>query len=211
MFLRSVADLFQVPRWRIDPVGHNVSRTKQEQNERDRIAAELAQWLVPGWQVDRNRLQLVTIDTALGYLQRNQQVLLRCRKRGCHRRVELDLRGAVEEGHADKPLKQLIKILRCRHWAGCELEEVSAIYPEGVPLVSYINDQDTLVAVECEQCGTRVVLPPRKMIARLMRAGRGDGSTGILKLGSVIRGPCRKCGARRFRSETVEPKCPGSG
>ena len=192
-------------------MGHNVSRTRQAQLRRDSIADELSQWLVPGWQVDRTRLQIVTINTVLGFHQRKQQVLLRCRKRDCHRRVEVDLRSAIEGGHADKSLKELIDILRCGHWAGCELEEVSAIYPEGVPLVAYVDRREVLIAVTCEHCGARVILPPRQMIARLKQAGRGDGSTGILKLGSVVRGPCRKCGTAHFGSGVIEAKAVGTG
>jgi hypothetical protein len=191
-------------------VGHNTSKQKRKEIEQNRIVAELSQWLVPGWRVDRNRLQIVTVDTVLGHFQRGQEVLLRCRKRGCFRRVEVDLRSAIEEGHADKSLRDLIAILRCGHWCGCEIEEVHALYPDGVPLVSYLNHPDVLIAVTCEHCGTRLLLPPRQMIARLKKAGRGGGSTGVLKLGTVVRGPCRKCGTSLFRSETVWPKQPGN-
>jgi hypothetical protein len=190
-------------------VGHNTSRTKREEIERQRRADELAQWLVPGWQVDRNRLEIVATETVLGYFQRGQEVLLRCRRTDCRRRVEVDLRSAIEEGHADQPLKHLIEVLRCRHWAGCQLAEVSAIYPEGVPLVAYLAN-DVLIAVTCEHCTTRILLPPRQMIARLTAAGRGDGATGVLKLGSVIRGPCRRCGTSRFRSEVIWPRAIGT-
>jgi hypothetical protein len=79
-------------------VGHNTSKQKRREIEQDCIVAEFSQWLVPEWQVDRSRLQIVTIDTVLGHCQRSQEVLLRCRKRDCHRRVEVDLRGEQASG-----------------------------------------------------------------------------------------------------------------
>jgi hypothetical protein len=138
-------------------------------------------------------------------------MLLRCRRMDCHRRVEIDFRQAVHSGMGDQSTKHLIQLLRCGHWVGCQLEEVSASYPNGVPLVSYLNHKDVLIAVACEQCAVRILLPPRAIIARLMKAGTGDGSTGALELGGRVRGPCRQCGGRRFRTDVVWPKAPGTG
>jgi DNA-directed RNA polymerase subunit RPC12/RpoP len=117
--------------------------------------------------------------------------------------VEVEFKGAVQAGLGDRPLSHLIHCLRCQHWAGCGLEEASAVYPLGVPLVAFLNEEDTLIAIVCEACGARVLLPPRAVIDRLKRAGTGDGSTGVLELGKRVRGPCRQCRATRFRSEII--------
>lgn len=191
-------------------MGHNTSRTQQEHLRRRSEVQELERWLVPGWAVDQANPRIVAIDTALAYLQRGQQILLRCSRPDCRRRVELDLKGAIEDGRAGHSLKQLIGALRCRHWSGCRLEEVSAIYPDGIPLIAVINEVGSLILVECENCQARILLPPRQMITRLAAAGRGNGATGVHKLGSVVRGPCRRCGRRKFRSDLVRGRAPGT-
>jgi hypothetical protein len=192
-------------------MGHNTSRTQQEHLRRRGQVHELEQWLVPGWQIDLASAHILPIDTALGYMQRRQQILLRCSRPDCRRRVELDLKSAIEDGRADHSLKQLIGALSCRHWSGCQLHEVHAIYPHGVPLIAYLDGQNSvLIAVTCQGCSVRVVLPPRQMITRLKEAGRGDGSTGVLELGQAVRGPCRRCGRTRFRSEVIQGRAPGT-
>ena len=192
-------------------MSHNVSRGKKDQVEFSRRLAELTPLLVPGWQLDSGRLQIVAVKTVLGFHQRGQQMLLRCRRTDCHRRVEIDFREAVQAGKGDWPPNHLLHVLRCGHWAGCKLQEVSATYPNGVPLVGLITKADVLIAIICESCAARLLLPPCAVIARLKQAKRGDGSTGVLELGKRVRGPCRKCGAGRFRSELVWSKAAGTG
>ncbi|PWG03490.1 hypothetical protein [Sphingosinicella humi] len=187
----------------------NLSRSKRDEKRRAARLAELKPFLVPGWQISSDNLRVVAVATVLGFYQRGQEMLLKCGRRDCHRRVEIDFRAAVQAGRGDQPPQHLIQALRCGHWDGCKLEEVSAIYPKGVPLVAYLNDKDVLIAIACEQCPARVLLPPRAIIERLKQARRGDGSTGILELGRRIRGPCRRCGGREFRSEVLPPKAPG--
>jgi DNA-directed RNA polymerase subunit RPC12/RpoP len=85
-------------------------------------------------------------------------------------------------------------MLRCHHWNGCRLEEASSTYPKGVPLVAYLQEEDALIAIACNGCGTRLLLPAAEVIRRLKAAGRGDGATGVLELGTAVRGPCRRCG-----------------
>lgn len=186
-------------------MGHNVSRGRQDEIERQSRLAELKPFLVPGWRIDTSRLQIVEVRTALGHYQRGQEVLLRCRRADCHRRVEIDFRAAVHAGLGDKPLSHLLQRLRCDHWSGCQLEETAASYPRGVPLVGYLQHADVLIAIACTGCETRLLLPPREVIRRLQAAGRGDGSTGILGLGKAVRGPCRKCSGRSFAAEVVWP------
>lgn len=189
----------------------NASRSKRDEMERTARLTDLQPLLVPGWQISPDGLRVVTVATVLGFYQRGQEMLLKCRRRDCHRRVEIDFRAAIQAGRGNQSPRHLIHDLRCGHWDGCSLEEVSAIYPNGVPLVAYLNDKDMLIAIACEQCPARLLLPPRAVIERLKQAGRGDGSTGILELGRRVRGPCRRCGGRKFRSEVVSPKAPGTG
>ncbi len=191
-------------------MSHNVSRNKQDEKARSRQMAELKSLLAPGWQIDPGSLQIVAVSTVLGFYQRGQEMLLRCRRPDCHRRVEIDFREAVQAGKGDWPPAHLVHVLRCGHWAGCKLQEVSATYPNGVPLVGLLAKADVLIAIACEACAARLLLPPRVVIARLKQAGRGDGSTGVLELGKRVRGPCRRCSGRRFRSEVVWPKAPGT-
>ena len=191
-------------------MSHNTSRSKREEIERGLRISALKPFLVAGWRLNQVHARFETVETALGFYERGQEMLLRCQRRECRRRVEVDFRSALQAGHGDLPIKEVIQLLRCRHWGGCELAEVSAIYPNGVPLVAYLNEPDILVAITCIGCSTRLLLPPAKVIERLVQAGIGDGSTGILRLGQVVRGPCRKCGGRRFSSETVQPKAAGT-
>ena len=190
-------------------MGHNVSRSKQDEIRCSQRVAELKPFLVPGWQVDLSRSEIVDVKTVLGFYQRGQAVLLRCQRPDCRRRVELDLRAAVQAGHGDRTLPHLLHLLRCQHWSGCKLEEVSATYPKGVPLIGYLQHHDVLIAIACTGCEARLLLPPKAVIERLKQAGRGDGSTGVLELGLAVRGPCRKCGRQKFKADVVWPRVPG--
>jgi hypothetical protein len=192
-------------------VSHNTSRSKRGRIDSNRRLAELKPLLVPGWQIDPAKLEIIAVPTVLGFCQRGQEMLLRCRRPDCHRRVEIDFREAVQAGKGDWPPSHLIHILRCGHWAGCKLYEVSSTYPNGVPLIGLLAQADVLIAIVCEACAARLLLPPQAVIVRLKQAGRGDGSTGVLEVGKRVRGPCRKCGAGRFMSELVWPKAPGTG
>ncbi len=191
-------------------MGYNVSRNRRIEMVRRRRMAELEPYLVPGWQLDPDGLRIVTVDTALSFYQRGQELLLRCQRADCRRRVEVDVKQAMRAGLGDKPTAHLVELLRCRHWAECRLQQVSAIYPHGVPLVAYLDDEDVVIEVKCEKCGYRLLLPPEAMIDRLIKAGRGDGSTGIHSLGKAVRGPCRKCGGRQFKADVIRPKAPGT-
>lgn len=189
-------------------VSHNVSRGKQGEFERKQRLDELKPFLVPGWTLDLSRLQPIEVRTVLGYYQRGQDMLLRCRRRDCRRRVEVDFRAAVQGGLGDRPASYMLELLKCRHWNGCQLEEASATYPKGIPLVALLGEAEVLIAIACAVCAARALLPPREVIRRLNAAGRGDGSTGILELGQAVRGPCRNCSGRRFAAELVWPKRP---
>jgi hypothetical protein len=191
-------------------VSHNVSRGKQDEIERSRRLGELRPFVVAGWQIDPSKFQIVEIKTVLGYHQRGQEMLLRCQRTDCRRRIEIDFRAAVHAGLGDRPVFHLHHLLRCHHWSGCRLEEISATYPKGVPLVGYLQHPDVLIAILCTHCEARLLLPPKQVIARLKAAGRGDGSTGILELARVIRGPCRKCGVRRFECQVIWSQRPVS-
>lgn len=158
---------------------------------------------MPGWQLDRIKAQIAEIPTVLGHLQRGQQLLLRCQRKDCRRRCEVDLRSAIEAGLSDRPVKHLLEVLRCRHWDGCALDEYSAIYPNGVPLIAYLNHRDVLIAIACANCEARTLLPPREVIRRLRAAGRGDSNTGVHALAKAVRGPCRKCHHRQFTTDVV--------
>jgi hypothetical protein len=96
-------------------------------------------------------------------------------------------------------------MLRCHHWSGCRLEETSATYEQGVPLVALLQHEDVLIAIACAACRGRALLPPREVIRRLRAAGRGDAATGVLELGKAVRGPCRRCTGRRFETQVIWP------
>jgi hypothetical protein len=187
-------------------MAHNVSTERKARIERARRVGELREFLVPGWRLDLERLEIVEVNTALGHYQRGQQLLLLCRKADCRRRVEVDLRSAIEAGLSDQPVAVLLERLRCRHWQGCELAQAHAIYPNGVPLVSYLKEKDRLIAIACTACGGRSLLPPAEVIKRLTSVGRGNGNTGIIELARAVRGPCRRCGHQRFTTSAVKTK-----
>ena len=191
-------------------VAHNISRRKREEIERRTRDQELRPYLVPGWTLDPLRGTFTPTKTVLGHFQRRQSVLFRCQRSDCRRRIELDLRSALDAGLGDKSMPDLLEMLRCRHWRGCDLTETSATYCDGVPLIALIGDAGTLIAIVCAKCNDRLLLPARAVIERLKKAGRGDGATGVIALGSKIRGPCRKCGGRSFKSAPIWPQHPAS-
>lgn len=170
----------------------------------------MSPFLVPGWTVGHTGRQLVEVKTVLGFHQRGQGLLLRCSHSDCRRRIDVDIRAAVEAGLGDKPIAFLLEHLRCAHWGGCQLAESSQVYPQGVPLVGFLDQPDVLIAIVCQDCPHRLLLPPRAVILKLKASGRGDGSTGVKQLGDLVRGPCRRCGSRQFRSEVVWPRHPSS-
>lgn len=189
-------------------MGANISLELRRRLERQERAKELSKLLVPGWTLNYDATGFIDAPTVLGHWQRGQTVLLRCSKRDCRRRVELDLRAAVDSGLGDRTLAQIVALLGCRHWTGCALGFQHATYPEGVPLISVLAHPDALVAIACDGCAARTLLPPRRVIERLLATGRGNGATGILELGRKVRGPCRKCSGRRFTSVLVWPGSP---
>lgn len=117
-------------------VGDDTSHDRKADLERGRRFAELTPHLVPGWRVDPIRGRIVPVGTVLGAYQRRQSVLLRCR-----RRVELDLRGAVEAGYGDHPTGWLVERLRCGHWQGCRLgrADEDAERPEHGPWQGFVR------------------------------------------------------------------------
>jgi hypothetical protein len=185
------------------PVAHNTSLEKQQSIARDWRVAELRPFLEPGWRIDRLRGEIEEVPTVLGHYQRGQQLVLRCKLPDCTRRAEVDLRAAIEAGLGERPIKQLLEHLRCGHWRGCALDQASAIYPGGVPLLAYLRHPNAMVAIACNGCGARMLLTPRDVILRLKASGRGDGNTGILTLAKAVRGPCQRCHRRQFTTEVV--------
>jgi hypothetical protein len=191
-------------------MGHNLSRESQRRLERQQRAEALAKLLVPGWTLNIEATKFVEVPTLLGSWQRGQRILLRCAKRDCRRRVELDLRAAIDAGLGDRQVADILGVLTCRHWTGCALKFEHATYPKGVPLISTIEHRDVLIAVACDGCAARLLLPPIRVIERLIETGRGNAATGLLELGQKVRGPCRKCGGRRFTSALIWPDARGT-
>ena len=187
-------------------VSHNVSRAKQDELERSSRLAGLQPYLVPGWRIDRESWRIVPVETVLGHFQRGQEMLLRCRRADCQRRLKVDFEAAVRAGLGERSIADLVAILKCGHWNGCRLEEVSAQYPRGVPLVSYLGHGDVLISIRCRACENNLLLRPAEVITRLKAAGRGDGSTGVIELATAIRGPCRKCGTSLFETNVLWAK-----
>jgi hypothetical protein len=159
-------------------MSHNVSRGKQDEIARKRRLAELEPYLVPGWQLDPGKLQIVAVKTVLGQFERGQQLLLRCKRADCRRRMEVDLRSAIQAGKGHLPPHHLIHLLKCNHWAGCQFEEASSIYPDGVPLVAYLNEDGVLIGILMRplRCACAPITSSRHRATAAGRArGRFDG------------------------------------
>jgi hypothetical protein len=184
-------------------MGHNLSRESQHRLERQQRADELSKLLVPGWTLNIEATGFVATPTLLGHWQRRETILLRCSKLDCRRRVELDLSSAIDAGFGDRSIAEAVQMLACRHWQGCALRFEHTSFREGVPLLSTLGDAQLLIAIACDGCAARTLLPPRRVIERLLAVGRGNGSTGIFEVGRKVRGPCRGCGGRRFTSDFV--------
>lgn len=183
-------------------MGHHISQERRDAMECAQRVSDFAPYLVLGWRIYHRGYKIESINSVLGSYQRREEVLFRCKRDDCRRRVTPDLRAAIDAGLGDRALLDLVELLRCRHWSGCRLEHMSSTYPKGVPLVAYVN-QDAVVAIVCKECSVRTLLSPAVVIGRLKAAGRGDGSVGILELGERIRGPCKKCRGRHFETNIV--------
>lgn len=189
-------------------MGANLSIESRRRIKRQQRAQELSKLLVPGWALNAEATSFVEIPTLLGCWQRGQSILLRCAKRDCRRRVELDLRAAIDAGLGDRRVADVLTLLTCRHWSGCALKFEHATYPIGVPLISMLEHRDILIAIACNGCTARSLLPPLRVIERLIATGRGTAATGLIELAQKVRGPCRKCGGRRFSTTLVWPNAP---
>lgn len=187
-------------------MGHNVSRARQTDRAHDQARAEAARWLVPGWAVDVDPpFRIQAIPTIMGAWLRGQVLVYRCLRSDCGRRVEPDLQGLVHAGFGHLKPGELREDLSCRHPLGCQLKLACETYPRGVPLITYVQQPDVLFAVACQGCGHTVSRTAADTIARLAASRRGDGSTGVNELASRVRGPCRRCGGRAFKSEVIRP------
>lgn len=99
---------------------------------------------------------------------------------------------------AEQPIAAAAEALRCKHWRGCGLALQPAVYPAGPPLISLVDQEDTMIEIGCRTCGGAALRTPEQVIRQMRGAGTGDGKTGLNELGDLIRGPCRKCGGTRF-------------
>jgi hypothetical protein len=193
-------------------VAANVSRSKQVARIEDKARAEAMGWLVPGWTVELTPpFRIREVPTLAGAQLRGQVLLFRCRRSGCGRRVQPDLEELTRGGFGHLSTGELGAQLTCSHPLGCRLSLFSETYPDGVPLIAYVQQPEILIAVRCKGCGHAVTGTAADTITRLRRARRGDGSTGVLALASRVRGPCRKCGERVFEVEVIRPAAYGAG
>lgn len=193
-------------------MAHNVSRSRQLDRAEDEARAELMRHLVPGWTVTLHPpFRIQAIATIMGAHLRGTELLMRCQRSDCGRRVQPELEGLVRGGFGHLSPAELCDHLSCRHPLGCRLTRPIETYPLGVPLVAYVSQPDHLIAVTCQGCRHTVSRTAVDTIARLKAAGRGDGSTGVNDLSGRVRGPCRKCGGQAFSVELVRPCAPGAG
>ncbi len=189
-----------------------MSRSKQTDRAEDKARAEVLRWLAPGWTVELTApFRIRAVPTLAGALLRGQVLLFRCRRSGCGRRVQPDLEELTRGGFGHLSTGELGAQLTCSHPLGCRLSLFSETYPDGVPLIAYVQQPEILIAVRCKGCGHAVTGTAVHTITRLRRARRGDGSTGVLALASRVRGPCRKCGEREFEAEVIRPAASGAG
>lgn len=184
-------------------MGHNISRARQEAHAERQRLSRLARYIVPGWRLQLSPDRIVPVPDLRGALQRGQRLLFRCERPDCGRRVEPDLEAIMRAGHGHHASGWLLELLQCRHPLGCRLKLSAETYPQGVPLVAYLGDPAALISLKCEGCGLTLTRGVEDTLDRLIAARRGDGSTGVLELGTRVRGPCRQCRGRRFSSAVV--------
>lgn len=171
--------------------------------------ARLRELCPPGWTVQDDRL--APVQTPRGYFLRRQTLTAGCARGDCRRRCELDFADLVRSPLADSALEVVVHRLRCDHWGGCLFELRPPTYPEGVPLICYLDAPGVLFEIGCVKAGCVVQrLTPEQVIRSLMVAGRGDGGVGIHVLGSRIRGPCPGCGGTRFTATLLQPPALGT-
>lgn len=185
-------------------MAHNMSRRRLDEIQRQRTREDLAPYQANGWQLSAD-LSYEEVPTILGAWQRKQTATSHCRSPECSRRCDIDLRAAIDAGLAQERVIELVRHLRCSHWRGCAIKPPQLTYPRGVPLIAYITDRNALVEISCAKCSDRHAMPPRRVIDKLVQTQKGNSATGVNDIGSRIRGPCRKCGARQFTARYVWP------
>lgn len=156
----------------------------------------LLELLPEGWTLEGERF--TPVDTAAGARARGQTLIAGCGRFDCRRRVAFDWEDLVRSPHKDTPFRELLDLLKCRHWRGCALELRTGLYPGGVPLISLVQHKDALIEIGCIQCPHVSRLSPAQVIDFLKRTKAGDGNTGVHVLGDTIRGRCPRCRGVRF-------------
>lgn len=182
-------------------MSHNISQNRRRLLEEERKRADLTPYLVPGWRLDSS-FRIEPDPSVRGHLKRGQRVYFRCIRPDCRRRLDLDLEGACRARLGDETPDVLGHRFRCAHYAGCRLERLTE-WPRGAPLIELMQRSDIAVQVTCDTCLLKSVLTARALIDRLRTTRRGDAATCVEDLPRALRGPCRNCKGRRFRTVLV--------
>jgi hypothetical protein len=183
-------------------MGANLSQQRQHDIARNRLLAELRPYLVPGWRLSTG-LRFEPVPTLRGCLARGQEIVFRCGRRDCKRRVEVDLEAACRARLGEETPYALFHRFACRHYDRCGLR-MSEEWTGGEPLIALFQRPGAALRVACLACEHASLVTPRAVIDRLKALGTGDGATGVGRVAGCLRGCCRRCGSRKFEVEAVE-------
>ena len=80
----------------------------------------------------------------------------------------------------------------------------------GVPLAHFLDDHPGVdVALSCDGCGAKRVLPMAGVVARLTARGRDPRTVGICEIAELVEQPC-KCGKRAWSTRPQWPPAQGA-
>ena len=171
-------------------MGHNPTPRSIE-----RLARTLAATDTPGWELVAGRWRKVmTVD---GAIARRAQLRAKCASAECSRRVRVDLARWKRMGLGHLGLDELRGSYRCGLL--CRLEWQYAFYPDGPSLMCWAGTAETKVVVSCLACRSEHRRDVAAFAIALERAGVASCNISYRSLGAhLIRGACRRCGARRW-------------
>ena len=144
----------------------------------------------PGWTVDRGHIEEVT--TVFGYMRRHVEMIGVCQTQECRRRCYLEYPRLIRQGLADVQMRLVTQTLHCNRLGGCSLQ-FRERRSQAITLRQLAHRPNVAARVRCMLCSWGTVTSVPALIRQLESAGKGDASTSIAEVHSLISGACPGC------------------
>ena len=144
------------------------------------------------------------VASPLGVHLRGARLTARCSAGDCSRHVRFDAKMWIARGMGDLNLGTIKAAYLCAR-TPCGLAWQNEIYPEGVPLIGYVEVAGAEVVCTCTACKLRKTLTARAFVDWLVDRGRSP-NVPAWSLNRTVQGACPTCGASAW---SVQLRVPG--